>query len=144
MNPSALIIAVVVFLTAAISHAAKAPMSDEKMQKEATHIVTGKVLDVTTSVEKSKIETHPGTHKDTIYTITVEVQDIAKGAGPQKGQKITILAWKPHTRMPNLPGLQGHEVIPAKGNTATFHLVGGGKEPYAPLLPNGMKIKTAE
>ena len=89
------------------------PLSKEKLETEATHVVRGKVLDVTTKVEKSKIETDSGVHKDTIYTITVLMEAVSKGAEAKKGGKVTVLAWKPHTREPNArrrrcePALQG-------------------------------------
>jgi hypothetical protein len=140
MKTTALITASLLLLASSFSHAAKAPLPEEKLVAEATHIVRGKVLEVTTKVEKSKIETSPGVHKDTIYTITVEVDVVSKGAVEKKDGKITVLAWQPHTREPNPPGLQGHEPIPKKGETATFYLTGGGKEPLEPILPNGMVI----
>ncbi|OYV06784.1 MAG: hypothetical protein CFE26_04450 [Verrucomicrobiales bacterium VVV1] len=34
---------------------------------------------MTTKVGKSKIETGPGVHKDTIYIITVQVEGVSKG-----------------------------------------------------------------
>jgi hypothetical protein len=144
MKIIALITAPIFLLASSLSHAAEAPKSTEKLETQATHIVRGKVLDVATKVEKSKIETDPGVHKDTIYTITIEVQGIAKGTGPKKGEKITVVAWKPHTREPNPPGSQGHEVIPKKGDTATFYLTGGGTEPYEPITPNGVAVDKAE
>ena len=127
-------------LASSHSHAAKAPQSKEKLEIQATHIVRGKVLEVATKVEKSKIETSPGVHKDTIYTITVEVDVVSKGAVEKKDGKITVLAWQPHTRELNPPGTQGHELIPKKGETATFYLTGGGKEPFEPITPNGVVI----
>jgi hypothetical protein len=93
---------------------------------------------VTTKVEKSKIETSAGDHKDTIYLITIEVDEVSKGDEVKKGGKITVMAWQPHTREPHPPGLQGHEYIPVKGETATFYLIGGGNVPYEPILPNGI------
>ncbi len=149
MNRLKFILSIVFITASTFSFAAKIPMTEEKMKNEATHIVVGKVLDVTTKVEKSKYEAG---FEDTIYTITVEVQGIAKGAGPKKGEKITVVAWTPYaeepkgTETPRLrpPGLQGHEVVPKKGDTATFYLTGGGKEPYKPLLPNGVVIKKTE
>lgn len=63
--------------------------------------------------------------------------------GPRKGEKITVVAWKPHTREPNPPGSQGHEVIPKKGDTATFYLTGGGTEPFEPITPNGVAVDKA-
>jgi hypothetical protein len=66
-------------LASSLSHAAKAPLSKEKLETQATHIVRGKVLEVSTKVEKSQIETYPGVHKDKIYTITVQVEGVSKG-----------------------------------------------------------------
>lgn len=143
MKTIALIVAPLLLLASSLSHAAKAPQSKEKLETQATHIAMGKVLDVTTKVEKSKIETYPGNHKDTIYTITVQVEKVSKGDEAKEGGKITVLAWQPHTREPNPPGLQGHEVIPKKGETATFYLMGGGKEPFEPITPNGVAVDKA-
>jgi hypothetical protein len=135
-----LITSSLLLLASNLSLAAKIPQTDEKLIAQASHIVRGKVLEVTTKVEKSKIETSPGVHKDTIYTITVEVEEVSKGDEAKKGGKITVLAWQPHTREPKAPGSQGHEFIPKKGDTATFYLTGGGKEPFEPITPNGMVI----
>lgn len=140
MKTIALIAAPLFLLASSLGHAAKIPQTDEKLVAQASHIVRGKVLEVTTKVEKSKIETSPGVHKDTIYTITVQVEDISKGDEAKKDSKITILAWQPHTREPNPPGSQGHEAIPKKGETATFYLTGGGTKPFEPITPNGMVI----
>ncbi len=144
MKSIALIAASLFLLASSHSHAAKAPQSKEKLEAQATHIVRGKVLEVTTKVEKSKIETYPGNHKDTIYAITVQVEKVSKGNEAKEGGKITVLAWQPHTREPNPPGSQGHEVIPKKGETATFYLTGGGKEPFEPITPNGVAVDKAE
>ena len=140
MKIIALITAPLILLACSLCLAAKIPQIDEKLIAQASHIVRGKVLEVTTKVEKSKIETSPGVHKDTIYTITVEVDEVSKGDAAKKGEKITVIAWQPHTREPNPPGSQGHEFIPKKGDTATFYLTGGGKEPFEPITPNGMEI----
>ena len=143
MKIIALITAPLFFLTSSLSHAAEAPKSTEKLETQATHVVRGKVLGVATKVEKSRIETSPGTHKDTIYTISVQVEGVSKGSEAKEGRKITVLAWQPHTRKPNPPGSQGHEVIPKKGDTATFYLTGGGKEPFEPITPNGVMVDKA-
>jgi hypothetical protein len=140
MKTTALITAALLLFSSGFSHAAKVPLPDEKLVAQATHIVRGKVLEVTTKVEKSKTETAPGVHKDTIYTITVQVDVVSKGAVEKKDGNITVLAWQPHTREPRTPGSQGHEPIPKKGENATFYLTGGGKEPLTPITPNGMVI----
>lgn len=140
MKIIALIATPLILFASSLSLAAKIPQIDEKLIAQASHIVRGKVLEVTTKVEKSKIETSPGVHKDTIYTITVEVDEVSKGDAAKRNEKITVIAWKPHTCEPNPPGSQGHEFIPKKGDAATFYLTGGGKEPFEPIAPNGMEI----
>ena len=97
-----------------------------------------------TKVGISKMKTNPGVHQDTIYTITVQVEKVSKGDEAKEGGKITVLAWQPHTREPNPPGSQGHEVIPKNGDTATFYLTGGGKEPFEPITPNGVAVEKAK
>lgn len=123
-------------------HAAEAPKSTETLATQATHIVRGKVLEVTTKVERSKIETSQGIHKDTVYTITVEVEDVSKGNNVSIGQRIAVKAWQPHTRKPSPPGRQGHEPIPKKGENATFYLTGGEEKTFAAITPNGIRIET--
>ena len=144
MKVIANIAASILLLVSSHSHAAKAPLSEEKLETQATHIVRGKVLEVATKVEKSKIETYPGNHKDTIYTIAVQVEKVSEGDEAKEGGKITVLAWQPHTREPNPPGLQGHEVIPRKGETTTLYLTGGGKEAFEPITPNGVAVDKAK
>lgn len=129
-------------LASSLVHAAEAPKSTEKLTTQATHIVRGKVIEVATKVGKSKIETSPGIHKDTIYTITVQVEELSKGHDATKGERITVQAWQPHTRKPNPPGRQGHEPIPTKGETSTFHLTGGEEKTFAAITPNGIRIET--
>lgn len=124
-------------------HAAEAPKSTDTLATQATQIVRGKVLELATKVEKSTNESFPGIHKDTIYTITVEVENVSKGSHAAKGETITVRAWQPHTRKPNLPGRQGHELIPRKGETATFYLTGGEEKTFAAITPNGIRIEKA-
>ena len=41
-----------------------------------------------------------------------------------------------------MPGLQGHEPIPEKGDTVKMYLLKNKKaKAYEPLLPNGIEIK---
>ena len=48
--------------------AAKVPMSQKELEKEANHIVWGKVISVTAKVQKSKVERALGLHRDKVYT----------------------------------------------------------------------------
>ena len=118
---------------------AKAPISAENRKKEASNIVTGEVVSVTSKIQKSTIEKAKGIHRDKIFSIKVKVEKIAKGKGIKKGDEILVVAWKAHTRIPPLPGLQGHGSIPKEGDAATFYLKGIRKL-FEPLMPNGIDI----
>ena len=137
---SALICGVLVLGTADLQ-AAKVPMSPKELEKESSHIVSGKVISVTTKVQKSKIERSFGLHRDEVYTIKLKVETISKGAGVKVGQEILIEAWKPSTRIPRVPGLQGHEPVPGKGDAVKMYLLKNKKaKACEPLLPNGIEI----
>ena len=121
--------------------AAKVPMSPKELEKESSHIVSGKVISVTTKMQKSKIGRPFGLHRDKVYTIKLKVASVSKGAGVKMGQEILIGAWQPSTRIPPVPGLQGHEPIPEKGDTVKMYLLKNKKaKAYEPLLPNGIEI----
>ena len=121
--------------------AAKVPMSQKELEKESNHIVSGEVISVTVKVQKSKIERALGLHRDKVYTIKLKVASVLKGAGVKVGQEILIEAWQPSTRIPPLPGLQGHEPVSAKGDTVKMYLLKNKKaKAYQPLLPNGIEI----
>ena len=121
--------------------AAKVPMSQKELEKEANHIVSGKVISVTAKVQKSKIERAFGLHRDKVYTIKLKVASVSKGTGVKVGQEILIGAWQPSTCIPPVPGLQGHEPVPEKGDTVKMYLLKNKKaKAYEPLLPNGIEI----
>ena len=122
-------------------HAAKVPMSPKELKKESSHIVSGKIISVTAMVQKSKIERSLGLHRDKVYSITLKVASVSKGDGVKVGQEILIEAWQPSTRIPPVPGLQGHEPVPEKGDTVEMYLLKNKKsKAYEPLLPNGIEI----
>tara|TARA_B110000014_G_scaffold206569_1_gene157302 strand:+ start:123 stop:569 length:447 start_codon:yes stop_codon:yes gene_type:complete len=121
--------------------AAKVPMSPKELEKESSHIVSGKVISVTTKVQKSKVERSLGLHRDKVYTIKLKVASVSKGNGVKVGQGILIEAWQPSTRIPPVPGLQGHEPVPENGDTVEMYLLKNKKsKAYEPLLPNGIEI----
>jgi len=121
--------------------AAKVPMSQKELEKESSHIISGKVISVTTKVQKSKVERALGLHRDRVYTIKLKVTSVSKGTGVKVGQGILIGAWQPSTRIPPVPGLQGHEPIPRQGDEVKMYLLKNKKEKaYKPLLPNGIEI----
>jgi hypothetical protein len=76
-----------------------------------------------------------------VYTIKLKVASVSKGTGVKVGQGILIEAWQPSTRIPPVPGLQGHEPVPEKGDTVEMYLLKNKKsKAYEPLLPNGIEI----
>ena len=122
--------------------AAKAPLTKEQLKKEARHIVSGTVFAISSKTERSKHERAFGIHRDRIYTIKLKVTTVLKGAGLKQTQEITIEAWQPSTRIPPLPGLQGHQPVPAKGDTVTMYLLKQKtRNEYEPLIPNGIDIQ---
>ena len=123
---------------------AKAPLSPEKLKKQSSHIVTGTVLEVSSTTRKSEVETGIGIHVDRIYTIRLKVKTLSKGTGIEADDEIEIVAWRPERRIPLQPGLQGHESIPKKGDSVTVYVKGKKGKAYEPILPNGIKIEKAK
>lgn len=121
--------------------AAKAPLSLEKLKKKATHITTGKVVSVTSRIQKSEIETGRGIHRDKVFTIKLKVASVSKGDDVKSDEEIVIEAWRPSTRIPPEPGLQGHVPIPQKGDVVTVYVGRKKGKAFEPLLPNGMQIR---
>ena len=141
MKKQILFALVALLLALPSAQAAKVPMSQEELEKESSHIVSGKVISVTAKVQKSKVERALGLHRDKVYTIKLKVASVSKGTGVKVGQEILIGAWQPSTRIPPVPGLQGHEPIPKKGDTVKMYLLKNKKaKAYEPLLPNGIEI----
>jgi len=140
---AAYVIPVISLLIAtSVSWAAKAPLSEERLEKEATHIVTGKVVALSSKVQKSTMEKAMGVHRDKVFMLTVRIDSITKGKEIKVGDKIKVVAWEAHTRIPPLPGLQGHDPIPKENEVAIFYLKRSGTF-FEPLLPNGIQMREA-
>jgi hypothetical protein len=137
-TPFKLITSFIAFVTCTI-WAAKAPLSDDKREKEAYHIVTGKVESLTSGFKKSPTEIGRdlGMHS---YLFKVVVDSVVKGDEIKAGATIEIKAWRRSTR---IPSLQGQDWVPAKGDRVTFYLTGGKGKPYEPILPNGIELEKA-
>ena len=93
-----------------------------------------------TDIQKSKIEKGAG-NKDKVFSIKVKFESVEKGADVKIGDEVHVATWKAHTRIGIASiAFQGHESIPKKGQTATFHMKKNRKT-FEPLMPNGMDIK---
>ena len=125
----------------ASSSAAVAPLSPENLRTEATHIITGRVLEVKSRTRKSKVEKAIGIHRDRIFTIRLRVTGVAKGKGVRKGDEIVVTAWRPVLRIPPLPGPQGHSPVPKNGEVVTVHVASREGASFGPFMPNGIRIE---
>jgi hypothetical protein len=141
MKTTHLICASGFLLLAVTGQGAVAPASAQELAAQATHIISGEVLSVSWKTRKSAVETGIGLHRDRVFTIKLKVAAVAKGAGVTTGDTILIQAWQPSTRIPPLPGPQGHVPVPAKGDFITLYSAAKVGQAYKPILPNGMKIQ---
>jgi len=126
------------------AQAAVAPMSRQAMKKKARYIVSGRVVAVTSQVQKSKIEKGFGIYRDRVYSIRIRVDSISMGSGLKPGQEVLVRAWRPETRIPPLPGPQGHVPIPEKNDRVTVYVARKLAAGYEPFLPNGIVISKPE
>ena len=129
--------------------AAIAPLSQEQLDEQSELIVTGRVVAIESKVQKSKIERALGIHRDQIYSIKLEMVSLHKSPPLEQGkglkELLVVEAWRPVTRIPPLPGSQGHESIPNKGNEVKMYLKWNkNKALWEPLLPNGIKLVKKE
>ena len=130
--------------------AAIAPLSQKQLDEQSELIVTGRVVAVESKVQKSKIERTLGIHRDRIYNIKIKLINLHKIPPLEQGkglkELLVVEAWRPVTRIPPLPGLQGHESIPKKGDLVKMYLKWNKNGAHwEPLLPNGIEItKKAE
>lgn len=139
----------VVFLGEIQLLAAIAPLSQEQLDEQSELIVTGRVGAIESRVQKSKIERALGIHRDQIYSIKLEMVSLHKSPPLEQGkglkELLVVEAWRPVTRIPPLPGSQGHESIPKKGNEVKMYLKWNkNKALWEPLLPNGIKLVKKE
>ncbi len=129
--------------------AAIAPLSQKQLDEQSELIVSGQVVAVESKVQKSKIERTLGIHRDRIYNIKLELINLHKIPTFEQGLRlkefIVVEAWRPATRIPPLPGPQGHESIPKKGDEVKMYLKWNKATVlWQPLLPNGIKVVKKE
>ena len=121
--------------------AAVEPRPPEQMMEEATHVVEGKVIALSSKTQKSRVERDLLIARDRIFKITVKVTDLEKGKGLEQGNELTFEAWQPSIRFPAMPGPQGHQPVPAKGDLVKVYLLYNEKsKTYHPFMPNGISI----
>ena len=112
------------------------PLSQEQLEQQASHIVTGRVVEVySTQRQKDSPE-----FVDTLYAIELAVDGVTKGEGIKDGQQIFIRTWKASRRPRGWAGPGGQSMIPRRHQNVTAYLSNkdGG---YNVLIPNGLKIQ---
>ena len=128
-------------LVAFDASAAVAPHPPEEMMEEATHVVRGEVVSLSSKTQKSKVERGLLFARDRIYKITIKVSSVEKGSGVNAGDEVLVEAWSPSTRIPAMPGPQGHQPVPSKGDLVKTYLLYDKKtKTYHPIMPNGIEI----
>ena len=105
---------VILVLQTPIVSAALAPKSAETLEKNAVHIVTGRVVKVSSKNEKAVAEKSLGIHRDKVYTIKLKVESISKGKGIKQGDEIELKTWKADVRIPPLSRSSGTELDSCK------------------------------
>lgn len=127
------------------TYAERAPLSPEKLEREATHIVEGEVQGVYTRDVASDLY-GPGTVV-TQFLIEIEVRTCAKGDRIQPNDVIYGRCWKVKRRGVKglLPGPGGHFQIPEEGDHVRAFLKKGRYLGVAPdnnglnvVYPNGI------
>lgn len=122
------------FLLATTALAEVPLLTPAEMQKQAGHIVTGKVANVY-STERAR----DASYVDTLYALEVVVSGIEKGEGIAVEQVIFVKAWQMKKRPRGWAGPSGQDVIPKRGQTVKLFLTG--KEGnYDALSPNGIAV----
>ena len=137
------------FMGEILLFAAIAPLSQKQLDEQSELIVSGRVVAVESKVQKSKIERTLGIHRDRIYSIKLELVNLHKIPPFEQDlgfkEFIVVEAWRPATRIPPLPGPQGHESIPKKGDEVKMYLKWNKATVlWQPLLPNGIKVVKKE
>ena len=115
-------------------------MSPKDLRKRSDLIITGKVTGVTSIIKKSKIEKSFGIHRDKVFYVRINVNEILKGKSVFGDQKIVIRIWIPSLRIPPISGPQGYYPILVKGDKIQAHRRQEGEKKYSALLPNGFSI----
>ena len=134
-----IIITIMIFEVVSV-FAAVAPLEPKNLNKKSDFIVSGTVINILKTNQKSKIEKSFGIHRDQIFNVTLKVTKVSKGEGVKINEHITIKAWRPLLRIPPIPGPQGHYPLPEIGDKVKVFLIKEANGKYSALLPNGFSI----
>lgn len=140
------LLATLVLLAVSVLWAERVPLSPEKKNAEATHIVTGVVKAVYT--REAETELYGKGTLETHYLLEIEAQGVEKGDGIAKGDLVYARCWrlKKHGEKGPMPGPGGHSDIPREGDPVRAFLARGTYGPtgqtdngWAVVYPNGIE-----
>jgi hypothetical protein len=104
------------------SYAVKPATPKKQLEKEATHIVTGKVQDISSTTQ------HSGEYDLVYYIAEIAVDKIEKGEGLKTGEVVNARYRWTKSRGIGVPppGDPGHRPTPVKGDSVRVYLVNKG------------------
>lgn len=127
--------------------AERVPLSPEKLQKESTHIVEGKVLGVYSRVAESMFY-GKGTLV-TKYVVEIEVETVVDGEDVKQGDVVYVRAWGLKKRGTEglAPGPSGHFTIPKENDRirvyaarGEYRATGQTDRGMTAVYPNGISV----
>lgn len=145
MSRRTLVVAAIAWcLSASLTRAEIAPLSDEDLERKATHIVTGEVVAI-----YDRVTTQPQWKKHQ-YVAEVRVVKAEKGADVKVGDLIYVRYWSEDWTGPGNPppGAYGHWDAPKERESFRFFLARNAHDGYSDqnkdgglnvLGPNGME-----
>ena len=117
----------------ATPRAEMAPMSESNLLARATHVVSGRVVDV---IERRQAQ-HQGERIDGQAVIEVDV--VQKGNEVKPGERMAVRYWRviPDPTKPVAPGHYGHWGVPPMAASVQVFVSGSRNAGYDVLSPNG-------
>lgn len=125
--------AIILGVLPATARAALPPLSPDELKDRAEVVVTGKVDEALTTIERKK--------SSSIYVVnlTVTIETVEKGERTvSPGKTMEIRCWR--IRKSRMVGPAGHGPIPAKGSRFRMWLRKDSKGYWEPLEPNGIEL----
>lgn len=123
-------------LPASVLRAEKIPTPPAQLRKQATHVVQGTVKAVYTRTSRE------GGYRLSRHVAEVEVLEIEKGEGLEKGGLVYVRYWERGWVGPGKPppGTNGHMGLPAEGETLRLYLVRNGYDGFGTTQDGGFNV----
>lgn len=127
------------------ARAEKVDMTPEQLQMTATHVISGLVKDIYSTMERE------GDYEVTRFIAEIVIEKVEKGDGLKAGELAYARYWRQNWRGKGTPppGTSGHRGLPKKGDAIKVYLVnkgynGGGDTTdggYDVVFTNGFSVR---